>query len=203
MIWCALLAVLAGLTALPLGVRLCYNEDGPRATLLAGPVRLRLYPRPCGKSQKGKKEKAKGSPKIVEEKVENAPSSGGNWKDFLPLVKTALAFLGDLRRKLRINRLQFKLVLAGEDPCDLAVNYGRAWTAVGNLLAAMEESFTIKKRDVEVQCDFTSTETRVTARVDVTISLGRLLVLAARYGVRALKDYLHLRKIRKGGMDHE
>lgn len=60
------------------------------------------------------------------------------------MVKVALNFLGDFRRKLRVNRLELKLILAGGDPCDLAVNYGRAWTAVGNLMPQLERLFVIK-----------------------------------------------------------
>lgn len=119
--------------------------------------------------------------------------------DFLPLVKVALDLLNDFRRKLRVNILELKLTLAGDDPCDLAVNYGRAWAALGNLWPKLEKYLVIKKRDVEVQCDFTASTTTVYARLKLTITLGRLLALAAVYGVRALKEFLTIRKKRKGG----
>ena len=128
---------------------------------------------------------------------------GGSLLDFLPLVKVALNFLGDFRRRLRVNRLELKLILAGGDPCDLAVNYGRAWAAVGNLMPQLERLFVIKKRDVEVECDFTASETLVIARLDLTITLGRLLGLAIVYGIRALREFLKLQKKRKGGATHE
>ena len=102
-----------------------------------------------------------------------------------------------------MNRLELKLILAGGDPCDLAVNYGRAWAAVGNLMPQLERLFVIKKRDVEVECDFTASETLVIARLDLTITLGRLLGLAIVYGIRALREFLKLQKKRKGGATHE
>ncbi len=204
--WLIALGALAILAVLPVGVDARYDGSGPLVRLLAGPVRLTLFPRPEKKSQKPKKErKKKGKAPVSSQPKEERTkdSSGGSWKDFLPLVKTGLAFLGDFRRKLRIDHLEFRLILAGEDPCDLAVNYGRAWAAVGGLLGVKEKTFVIKKRNVEVECDFTSPQTRVTARAEITISLGRLTVLAVRYGIRALKDFMTLRKIRKGGMNHE
>lgn len=204
--WLIALAVVLGLAVLPLGIRASYLEGGPKLILLAGPVRYTLYPRKK-KKNKANGEKAAEKPKASSENTVENPvqeeEKGGSWKDFLPLIKTALAFLGDFRRKLRINHLQCCITLAGDDPCDLAVNYGRAWTAVGNLLAVLEQTFVIRKRDVQVQCDFTGEQTRICARADVTISLGRLLVLAARYGIRAWKEYMTLRKIRKGGMKYE
>ena len=102
-----------------------------------------------------------------------------------------------------MNRWELKLILAGGDPCDLAVNYGRAWAAVGNLMPQLERLFVIKKRDVEVECDFTASKILVIARLDLTITLGRLLGLAIVYGIRALREFLKLQKKRKGGATHE
>ena len=108
-------------------------------------------------------------------------------------MKIALDFLGDFRRKLRVNRLVLRLTLAGDDPCDLAVNYGRAWAAVGNLLAALERAFVIQKRDVEVQCDFLGEETKVVFAMDLTITLGRVLGLLVKYGIRAVTILLKMK----------
>ncbi len=212
--WLIALAVLALLGAMPVGIQARFDHRGGYAAVIVGPVHIGLYPRNKKKSEKKtKKTEAKQEkPSEVEKKApaqsteppKQEPSpAGGSWKDFLPLVKTALAFLGQLRRKLRINHLQCDLVLAGEDPCDLAIAYGRAWTALGNLLGVLEESFVIKKRNVQVQCDFCADETRIRAGADITLSLARALALVIRYGIRALKDYWNLRKIRKGGMNHE
>ena len=85
---------------------------------------------------------------IYTEKAEK--KKGGKVTDFLPLVKVALDFLGDFRRKLRIKHLELQLCMAGDDPCDLALNYGKAWAAVGNLIPQLERFFVIKKRDFSV-----------------------------------------------------
>ena len=50
-----------------------------------------------------------------------------------------------------------------------------------------------------MECDFTANETLVIARLDLTITLGRLLSLGAVYGIRALKVFLKMKKKRKGG----
>ena len=122
---------------------------------------------------------------------------GGSLTRFLPLIKLGLRFLGDFRRKLRLDNLYLRLILAGDDPCDLAVNYGRIWAAVGNLMPRLERLFVIKKRDIQVECDFAASETCVVAHLDITITLGRLLALALVYGVRVLIEFLSMK--RKGG----
>ena len=130
---------------------------------------------------------------------ESTQAEGGSWKEFLSLVPIVWDFLGNFRRKLRVNRLEFRLVLAGGDPCDLAVNYGRVWAAVGNFMPHLERAFVIQKRDVKVECDFSASKTTVTARMDVTITLGRLLAVTITFAFRGLKEYLKITKKRKGG----
>lgn len=212
--WWIAVGVVILLAILPLGVSAKYNAEGAHLRVILGPVRLPLFPR----QKKAKKKTQKPEPSQRVEPEESIPQppqppkqepaaqtkeKGGSFRDFLPLVKVALGFLGDFRRKLRVNDLELKLILAGEDPCDLAVNYGRTWAAVGNLLPQLERLFVIQKRNVEVACDFTASETLVAARLDLTITLGRLLSLAVVYGIRALREFLKLQKKRKGGATHE
>ena len=117
----------------------------------------------------------------------------------MPLVQVALDLLNDLRRKIRINHLRLILTMAGDDPCDLAVNYGRANAAMAALLSQLERWLVIKKREVRVNCDFTADETVILARLDLTITLGRILSLAVCYGIRALITFLKIKKQQKGG----
>ena len=208
--WYITLGILFLLAVLPLGVSVIYDSEGPLVKVIAGPLRLKVYPLPKKKEKKKpekkpvKKTEEDASlpkppqpPKTKKEKTKE--KKGGSLTDFIPFVKLAFNFLGDFRRKLRLNCLELKLVLASSDPCDLAVNYGKTWAAVGNLMPTLERWFVIKKRNVEVECDFTASETLVTARLDLSITLGRLLSLVAVYGVRAVKEFLNFKKKRKGG----
>ena len=198
--WLIALGVLTGLAILPLGAGAIYNSDGPRAYLLVGPVRIQLYP---GKKKEKKphktEKKAAPAKKAPADKPKSTNKKGGSFTDFLPLVQTLLDLLIDFRTKIRVKRLELKLVLAGGDPCDLAVNYGRAWAALGNLMPQLERFFVIKKRDLEVECDFTADKTLVFAQLDITITVGRLLYLVVRYGIRVLRQFLSIMKLRKGG----
>ena len=198
--WLSGLGIVVLLAVLPLGVRIRYDCDGIAVTVLAGPVRILVFPRP--KKEKKKKEKPKPEKKKTAPSEKEPPKkekAGGSLTDFLPLVKLALELLNCFRRKLRVDNLRLKLVLAGDDPCDLAVNYGRAWAALGNLLPRLERVLVIRKRDLNVECDFTADSTVVTAGLDITITLGRLIALAVVYGLRGLKEFLSISKKRKGG----
>lgn len=197
--WLIALGIVVFLAILPLGASALYNTEGFFAYLILGPIHLKVFPL----KKKEKREKTKAPKKEVsapvKEQKKQTDKSGGSVKDFLPLVQTALDFLNDFRKKLRVNRLELKLILAGGDPCDLAINYGRAWAALGNLMPRLEQFLVIKKRELEVECDFTAEQTLVYARVDLTITLGRLLYLVVLYGIRVLREYLKIMNKRKGG----
>lgn len=194
------LGVLLLLAILPLGGAVRYDGGGARAYLVLGPINLLLYPRKAKESKpKNKKEK---KPKIAREKApepqsKEKESAGGSVKKFIPFVKLGLSFLNELRWKLRVNRLDLKVVLAAEDPADLALTYAKANAALGSLWPLLEQSLRIRKRNVSVQCDFEAEQTLVFANVKITITLGRALALAVKYGIRALIQFMKLKKQEK------
>lgn len=202
--WLIAFGILFLLAILPLGASVKYDASGVMVGIIAGPARITLIPgkkkEPKEKPEKNGKKEKRSSPKAAKPKEPaEEKSAGGPITDFLPLVQVALDLLNDFRRKLRVDRLEAKIILAGDDPCDLAVNYGRAWTALGNLWPRLEEFLVIKKRDVQIECDFTADTTVITARLDLTITLGRLLALVAVYGVKAVVEFLKINNKRKGG----
>lgn len=205
--WLITLGILVILAWLPLGATVRYNDQGVALKLIAGPVRIPILPKKkAQEKEKPKKEEKPKKRQSVAKKTE-APKpqeeKGGPVTDFLPLLQTALDLLNAFRKKLRINHLYLKLIMASDDPCDLAVNYGKANAAMGNLLPLLERCFVIKKRDIEIECDFESAKTVIIARADLTITLGRLLGILIWYGVKALKQFLSIQNKRKGGNKHE
>ena len=205
--WLIFLVIVILLAILPLGASVLYDEDGPRVRVLAGPVRIQVFPmkkkpkKDKTKKEKPKKERKKSAQAGEAQKPFPKPKTGGSWTDFLPLVQVALDLLNDLRRKLRVNELKLHLTMAGDDPCDLAINYGRMNASLAALIAQLERVLVIKKRDVHIACDFTASETVILARLDLTITLGRILSIAVRYGVRGLTTFLKIKKQREGGAD--
>ena len=194
--WLIALAIVVALAFIPLGIQARYDADGASAWLIFGPLRFALYP----SRKKTKTTREKSAEAEEKKKKSSEKKKSGNLSEFFSLVDAVKDFLGELLfRKMRVNLLQARIVLAGDDPCDLAVNYGRAWAALGNLVPALERFFVIRKRDLRVECDFTANKTLIDAHIVLSITLGRLLHLGLRYGIRVLREFLKIVKLRKGG----
>ena len=225
--WWIALGIFVGILILPLGVSVFYDAAGVRLRIIAGFIRFTILPKkkkekkpkkekpPKKKIEKTAPEKSQQPPKRTEgkhQKVKEDPKNnkpkeeppGGSLLDFIPLVKIALKCVKDLFTKtLHIDALYLKLTMAGGDPCDLACNYGKAWEALGILWPKIDDVMTIKKRDIQIQCDFEGSETLVNARVDITITLARIFGLVFGYGARLLWGYLKIMNNRKKAAEAE
>lgn len=202
--WLIALGILILLGSVPLGVFVRYDSGGPLVRIVAGVLRFTVIPLPK-KKKKVPKEKKEPSPaeekKTPPKPVEEPEKKGGSLRDFYPLIQVGERFLNQFRRKLRVDDLVLKLTLGGDDPCDLALNYGRAWAALGNLVPVLERFFHIRRRNFEVQCDFTSEETLIEAQAKLTMPLRQLVELGIVYGYLFIKELLFSKKKRKGGSE--
>ena len=204
--WLIALGILIFLGILPLGISFRYGSEGAVVRALVGPVQWKVFPvkkkEPKPKKEAKPKEKTKktaGKPAKQKPVQEKPKEKGGPLSDFLPLVYVALDLLADFPRLFRIHRLDANVILGGSDPADLGENYGKINAALGNLWPRLEEIFVIRRRDIKMQCDFESTETKITARLDISVTIGRLLGFTLRHGTKALREFLKIMKKRKGG----
>lgn len=200
------IVILAG--CIPLGVLFRYDSQGILVRIVIGLLQITVIPMP-GRKKKPKKSKASPEAQAAAKKDkssaptadQSSPKKGGSLRDFLPMIQVGKRFLNQFRRKLLINNLILNLTLGGDDPCDLAVNYARAWAALSNLVPALERFFRIRRRNFEVQCDFTSEETRIEVQAKLTVPLGQLLEMGIVYGYLFIKELLVFKKKRKGGSE--
>ena len=204
MVWLIALGILILLGSVPLGVFARYDSGGPLVRIVVGVLRFTVIPLPK-KKKKVPKEKKEPSPaeekKTPPKPAEEPEKKGGSLRDFYPLIQVGERFLNQFRRKLRVDDLVLKLTLGGDDPCDLALNFGRAWAALGNLVPVLERFFHIRRRNFEVQCGFTSEETLIEAQAKLTMPLRQLVELGIVYGYLFIKELLFLKKKRKGGSE--
>ena len=173
--WLIAFAVILFIIFLPLNYTAIYDENGLRTK-----ARVWLFPVP----KKKKKKKSDSKPE--------AEAMGGSVKEFVMYLKFAAQYLNSLRKKVRIKRLKVLYVMAGDDPCDLAMNYGKAWGVVGGIMPLLDEFLIIKKQTIDVKCDFEAEESHIYARLDATIPLCKYVALLFKFGVDAASDIVKL-----------
>lgn len=195
--WLIALAVLIFIVLLPVGVSARYDSRGARTYFKIGPFRFRLTLN--DKNDDEKENDAKETRKSFKPTEAEQKEQGGALEQFRPLARAVLDLLSELRRRIRVKRLELKVILAGDDPSDLAINYGRACAALGNLMPQLERFLRIKKRNLEVECDFTSDKTLIFARIEIRLPLFRAIILIAGRGLRLLREYFNFKNKRKGG----
>ena len=152
-----------------------------------------------GKAEKKTKKTKKEKESFSSHKTVKKKKSSANVTQYISLLRPVLRFLADFRKKLRVNNLHLKVVLAGGDPCDLSINYGRAWIALGNIMPHIERYFVIKKRNLEIECDYTGEKTTVDFSISLTITLFRLVQIVAYHGITILREYFKILKKAKDG----
>ncbi len=185
--WLILLIVLAALwliSQLRLGARVHYGADDLRVAVLAGPVRVQVVPaRSKEKHKRAKKPKKQKKEKKPKPGDEEKPGTVGRLMKLLPVAAEAA---GKLLRKIRIDELSLNITWAAADAAAAAIGYGRANALLGMIWPLLDHNFKVKKHSFHVDVDYGLTEPVIVADAALTMTLGQLLSLGLRYGVKAL-----------------
>jgi len=156
----------------PIRYTAVYNDKGAYAWLWLGFIRIQAYP------EKPEKKEMKRDKRFDKEKLAETP---GVFEEFATLMKELFEFLAVFSDRFTVKRLNVKIVMGGGDPAELALNYGRAWAAVGNLYPQLERFFNIKKRNIQVECDFNAEQSKIYADAEIVIPLGKVFTVYDKY----------------------
>lgn len=91
-------------------------------------------------------------------------------REMVALIKNLLGPLGGLLKTVRINKLKLRAVCAGEDPADVAMEYGLVCAAVYPFVGYLQTVSNVRQRgvDVGISCDFE--QERPSLSVSATVS---------------------------------
>lgn len=188
-VWIVLGAIVAALVLLYLirvGGTVEYSRSGTLVHLRAGPLRIQVYPpKPRKKSGEKKPKRAKKSAKPQEEQPE--PKPGGQLdtlKTMLPLVADVA---GQLRRKVRVDKLLLDVTAAAPDPAMAALGFGGVNAAIGMIWPLLENNFNIGDRRIRTKVDFNLTEPEAYLYASFSLRVGQAVVLALTLGMKFLK----------------
>ena len=192
MILLIILAVLWLLLQFRCGVRARYAPDEMTVRLLLGPFRLQVVPSKRNEQPKtSKKKKAKKEKKPVPEGEQTGdadkPGTLSRLMKLLPVIAEAA---GALKRKIRIDDLYLSVVWgSGDDAAAAAIGYGRANAAIGMIWPLLDHNFKVKKSAFHTDVDYAAAAPVVVAEAAATLTVGQLLTLVIRYGLKALINW--------------
>ena len=168
-----------------IGGRVRYGEVGLFAFVLAGPMKIQLFPaKPKEeKPKKKKKPKKEKKPKEKKPKPEGQPGTLSRLMQLLPVVGQVC---GVLKRKIRIDDLKLELIWGGSDAAAVALGYGQANAALGMLWPILDNNFKVKRHSFQIGMDYERTQPAVELEAALTFTIGQIVTLAVHYGVKAL-----------------
>lgn len=185
-----ILLVLWLISLIRIGGRVSYGESGVFVFLLLGPVKLQLFPaakEPEGnwkpREKKAKKKKAPVAEKHKKEPKEGQPGTLSRLMKLLPVVGQAC---GALKRKIRIDDLDLKLIWGGSDPAAIALGYGQANAVLGMIWPIFDHNFKVKHHSFQIGLDYDRPAPAVEVRAAVTLTVGQIFALGIHYGAKVL-----------------
>ena len=163
-----LLALILLLLLLRVGMVVSFGER-TEVTVKAGPVHLRLLPRPEKKKaekKKDKKEKAgdkkdKPASEKVKESISRETISTAI-PVFWEALKKALAMT---RRRIKISPLSVSVVIGGDDPADAAILLGKAEAVMWTVMPQLERLVRMPDPHIHLEGDFNGGATKVEGTV--------------------------------------
>ncbi|WP_297720381.1 DUF2953 domain-containing protein [Intestinimonas sp.] len=189
--WVILACILAALLLVSLiRVGADADYDGAQLTvrLRVGPVHLRVYP------MKKKREKPPADPETAPKKPSPGPEKGALFSLLRALLPVALRAAGSLRRRISVDRLEARILLAGSDPAAVATAFGSVNAMLGMVLPLLEQNFRIRQRDIRTAVDFQRTHSELSAGVALSLTVGQGVSFALRFGFQALGVLLRWRR---------
>ena len=185
-----ILLVLWLISLIRVGGRVRYGQAGLFVTALAGPLRIQLIPmKEKPEKKKKKREKAPKAEHITERrpKPEGQPGTLSRLMQLLPVAAEAA---GRLKRKIRIDDLDLAIVWGGTDAAAVALGYGRANAALGMIWPLFDHNFKVRRHAFRVGLDYGRTEPGVELTAAATMTIGQIVSLSVRYGVKALAVWI-------------
>lgn len=194
-LWMILLLIAVALWLISLvrfGASVDYDGAGLAVMILAGPVRIPVYP-----PKKKDKPPKHAAPETQPEARKQPVARGGNLelvKKFLPL---AAQTAGRVKRKIRIDYVDLHVIWGAADPALCAMGYGYANAALGMLWPLIENNFNVRRRQLRTSVDYGAASPSVMIRAALSLTVGQGLVLGAVVGVKWLRLFLQYRKEQK------
>ena len=201
-VWTIILATLACLAFVKVGIHVAYEDKLLQLELIIAKIRLVLMGKDKSEKPKNPKTKKKEPAKQSSPKTESTKKKGKIWEN--PWVRAVLdhwqALLGLIGRVLTtptLDILRLQIWVGGGDSEKCAMNYGRICAVLGGVLPVVENTFGIRKRQIEVLCCYDRDSLEVSAEASITVRIFEIFALAGALLGLGIKLFLQARNYKK------
>ena len=160
-------------------------------------LRFRLYPQKQKKKEKPPQKSAAGNgekkPGYIQ-KLFKEKGTAGAIRELTDILKTVLKQFFKLLKHLKFNRLFLTVHVADGDAAKAAIEYGAVNAAVFPLLALVDTAAGIKRKKVDIYCEF---EGESSLSADIRFSLRPIFLLTS--ALAALFKIIALNQKGNGG----
>ncbi len=170
-----------------------YASAGLFVKVRFGWLRLQVFPLKREKKKKPPKPK-KEKPPEQKDGGEAKSQRGGSLELIKRMLPLACEAAGELKRKIRIDRLYLDLTVASADAAGTAMAYGYANMTLGMLWPMIEQNFEVKDPRLHTGVDFTAQSPTVYLSAAFSARLGQLVSFGLRFGWKALRIYLQSKR---------
>ena len=192
-----LVLLIAVLLIVPIGADVGYEQGKIHVSATAAGVAIQLFPRKkeseSDEPKPSKKKKPKKEKKPEKEKTKEKKKFDFTLDEILDLLKAVLHGLGHFTNRIRVDRFVLHLIVAGYDPYNVAMAYGKinAWLSA---MAPACKKLNAKNSDVWTAVDFTDEWPHVDFAIAMSFRLCTVIGMLFVIGFGALKVLLRRKK---------
>ena len=204
LVWVIVLGILAVLAMVKVGVHVTYDEKKLRVELLVSRFKILLAgddkpekptKKKPAKEKKEAKPKAQEKPKPKRKKgklLENpwVQAVLDYWQELLTLV-------GRVLKSPTLDVLRLQLWVGGGDSDKCAMTYGRVCAILGGVLPVVENTFGIRRREINVWCCYDRDSIDVSAETAITVRIYEIFALVFALLGLGIKILLQARTYKK------
>lgn len=120
--------------------------------------------------------KSSDTPKKEDKSIESDNNSDSNFLDSINMVldifKTIKVTLGKFIKSFRVTNLYINFKIANQDAYDCALNFGKMNILVYNILAYLDRNFKVKKKSINIEPKYNSSESVYDISFKVKLGFG-------------------------------
>ena len=204
-IWLIVLSIVSAAALLRIGVQIIYQDKALAVDLVVSKWKISLIGKQNKKNKSVKKQK-KPTPANMSkpksqtrgsEKTKGNPLQNPLIQAVLEYWREILSLIGRVLTTPTLDVLNLQVLVGGGDAETCAMTYGRICAVISGVLPVVENTFGIRKRQINVCCCYDRDSVEISAETAITVRIYEIFALVFALLGLGIKILLQARKNKK------